>query len=133
MAVSLNIYSLSPSSIKQFDWCPWQFYLRNVLKFQDEAGPAAEIGSVAHRCLEIISRAQKTGTPGRRQDLFNLWEISSNKFLQKNNNDPKLVTKRNYITKGIKALVDSVHSPYTTKTVTVEKRFKIPFTANNGD
>jgi hypothetical protein len=133
MAVSLKIYSLSPSSIKSYDWCPFQFYLKNVLKFQDESGPAAEIGQIAHRCLEIISKAQKSNMGGLRQDLFRLWEVASDKFLDKNDRAPKLIQKRDNITKGLQVLVDSAHSPYTDKTIATEKRFKLPFTAHNGN
>jgi hypothetical protein len=72
----MHIVSISPSSLSQYDDCKMKYYIGNVLKIRDEAGPAAHKGTMVHLFFEVLASIKK-GV----QDNINIVNINGYKSI----------------------------------------------------
>jgi len=127
----MRIATVSASSQKSYDWCQWKWFIRYCLKFQEEAGPAALIGSIVHKYLEIISLFavdNRNNNTDIWPDPEELWEQCFNEYFLES---PEIAdgidqSKINSIIKGLMDLIHGNYTPYTTNTIASEAQFDIP-------
>jgi len=126
----MEIRGLSASSAKTYDWCQWQFYLTQVLGFESLSGPAAHLGTMSHKVLEILSRASlnKHDIRSKIWSPEYLWNLSFNHYYnlyplecEKIKND-----KLKNVCKGLFETIAGPYSPITKKTISAEAAFNIP-------
>src|SRR4051812_32792491 len=119
----MRITGLSASGFAVTDWCMWKYYLQSI-GFEDSSGPSAILGNLAHKILEILSRASmvKHDPSSKIWDIEYLWSIVFNHYynlyplVTPDIKDPKLVA----VAKGIKDLLSSPYTPITDKTIGAE-------------
>lgn len=126
----MKIKGLSPSAYNAYEWCEFKFYLTQILGFEDESGPAATLGHLGHKVLEILSRASINKHP-KESKIWNpeyLWNISFNHYY---NESPEICEKLDNaklkkVCKGVFETINGPYSPITDKTISAEQSFFIP-------
>ncbi len=126
----MKINGLSASAYDSYDWCQWKYFLTQVLGFEDESGPAATMGHIAHKVLEILSKAavNKHDPNSKIWDVNYLWEIVFNHEFNsvptsaEGIKDDKLLK----VCKGIHELLRSDHTPIRDNTIGAEIKFRLP-------
>jgi hypothetical protein len=129
-ASKMKLSGLSASSYSSYDWCQWRYYLSQILGFEDIAGPSALMGTVAHKVLELLSKAVVVKHPKNSKiwEPSYLWEICFNHYYNKQPliaekiENPKLVK----VCKGIHDLLASEYTPIRENTISAEAKFNIP-------
>jgi hypothetical protein len=123
----MNINSLSASSFSTHSWCPFKYYLQYTLGFQDEAGPAALIGTISHKVLEILSHASinKHDKKSKIWDESYLWEISFNHYYNEVPHIAETIAndKLKKVCSGIHELLKSEYTPIRDNTISAEVSF----------
>jgi hypothetical protein len=126
----MNIKGLSASGYSLYEWCPWKFYLIQVLGFSDESGVAAIIGTMSHHILEILSKASIV-KHDKNSKIWNpeyLWNIVYSHYASKNAEMFECIDNAKFkkVAKGLIELINGEYSPITDKTIGVEISFNIP-------
>jgi hypothetical protein len=121
---------ISASAYQTYSACEWQYFLQYILSFTSESGPAALLGTMAHKVLEILSRAAivKHDKNSKIWDPSYLWELSFNHYY---NDEPHVAEqiqddKLKKVCKGIHQLLDSEYTPIRDNTISAEAGFNIP-------
>jgi hypothetical protein len=125
----MRISGLSASSYDTYSWCEWKWFLQQVLGFEDQAGAAAYMGTMAHKVLELLSKAVVVGHPkeSKAWDVDYLWKIAFNHYF---NEEPALAEqiepdKLKKVCKGIHDLLNSEYTPIRHNTISAELAFNI--------
>lgn len=127
----MRIATVSASSYKTYSWCEWQWFLNYCLGFRSEAGPAALLGNVVHKYLEIMSSAAIASREENKNywpDEEYLWDLCFNYYYQKyphifDSIEPSKIKK---VIKGINGLENTEYSVYSPNTISSEAEFYIP-------
>lgn len=123
----MQIKSVSASSYETWQWCQWKWFLTYNLGFRDESGPAAYIGQLAHKYLEVLSRLsiRQRYKDSKYWDTEYLWTIVYNSFQKRNKNilEEVKADKIKDIKNGLKYLMTSRYSPINTNTIGSEQYF----------
>src|SRR5687768_754715 len=119
----MHLKSLSASSFDCYSACQWQWTLK-MLGFEDISGPAALLGTMAHRVLENLSKASmvKHTKDSKIWDTNYLWEIVFNRYF---NSDPAVAEqipqdKLRKVCRGLHDLISSEYSPIRDNTIDLE-------------
>lgn len=125
----MRISGLSASAHGTYDWCEWKYYLQYGLGFEDIAGAAAFMGTLAHKVLELPSKAVTVNHPrdSKIWDVDYLWNICFNHMY---NDEPFLAEqvepdKLKKVCRGIHDLFDSEYTPVRDNTISAEVAFNI--------
>ena len=128
----MRIHGISASAHQTYDWCAWKYFLQYGLGFEDYAGSAAFMGTIAHKVLEIPSRASivKHNPNSKIWDAGYLWNICFNHYYNK---EPAIaeqieMDKLKKVCRGIHDLFDSDYSPVRDNTISAEVAFNIELT-----
>lgn len=126
----MKISALSASAYSTYEWCPWKYYLQYTLGFEDESGPAAVLGTLAHKVLEVLSRASvvRHDTKSKIWSPEYLWRISYDHYC---NEYPSIMEqigddKLRKVSRGVCQLIDSEYTPIRINTISAEAKFDIP-------
>ncbi len=126
----MRINSLSASSYDVYSWCAWKFYLQYNLGFQDESGPAAIIGHISHKVLEVLSRASilKHDPASKIWNPDYLWQIAFNYYYNQLPDASEKIKddKLKKACRGIHELLASEYTPIRNNTIGAEQKFYIP-------
>ena len=128
----MKIRALSPSGYACYAWCPFQYYLKYILKFTegDQSGPSALLGQIAHKVLELLSRAKIGNKPisSKVWDYNYLWNIVFNHYSKKNPETAGKIDKsklKNVCKKLVELINHPVESPLVCNTLSSEQSFGI--------
>lgn len=126
----MYISSASPSSLELYFWCQWKYFLQYQLGFEDVSGPAAVLGHIAHKILEILARASKIQhyPESKVWNLNWLFEKTYNHYYKKNPIVCQSIKpdKLKKVSEGLQLLIAGEYSPIRNNVVATEIRFSIP-------
>lgn len=127
----MRIATVSASSYKTYSWCEWQWFLNYCLGFRGESGPAALLGSVVHKYLEVMSNAAvKSREEGKNYwpDEEKLWDLCFNYYYRYNSSifDSVEKGKIKKVIKGLNDMEKTEYSVYSPNTISSEAEFNIP-------
>lgn len=126
----MKINGISASAYDLYSWCEWKWFLQRCCSFQDEAGPAALIGTISHKVLEVLSRLSilKHNKQSKFWDVDYLWKLSFNKYYNENPHIAAEIQNEKLlkVCKGIHGLIESEYSPIRDNTISAEAAFNIP-------
>ena len=127
----MNINGISPSAYDTYSWCQWRFYLTQILGFEDTSGPAAVMGNLGHKVLEVLSRASivKHDPKSKIWQPDYLWKVSFNRYY---NELPMICeqiepAKLKKLAQGVQDLIHGEYSPIRDNTISAEAKFYVPF------
>jgi DNA helicase-2/ATP-dependent DNA helicase PcrA len=63
---------LTVTALSAYEYCPFEFYLQQVLGIKQPIGPQLAFGNVLHRALETYYKAQMAGTSRATEELHTL-------------------------------------------------------------
>jgi DNA helicase-2/ATP-dependent DNA helicase PcrA len=66
--------SLSVTALGAYEYCPFEFYIENVLKIAQPMGPSLSFGSALHRMFELYYKGVMAGKPLEASELHRLLE-----------------------------------------------------------
>lgn len=126
----LKIKGVSASSYKSYASCEWKWALSYGMGFYDEAGPAALLGNMVHKILEVFSKASVAKVDSNHPvfDPVLMWELWFNRYY---NNHPEISSKikndkLKKVSKGFYDLLNGPYTPIRDNTISVEQYFRIP-------
>ncbi len=126
----MKLTGLSASSFSTFSDCSFKYFLSYVLGFEDVAGAAALQGTLAHKILEVLSRASinKHYKESKVWDVNYLWDIAFNHYFNSKSNIAEQIdnAKLRKVCKGIHELLASEYTPIRDNTISAEATFYIP-------
>ncbi len=126
----MNINRLSSSSFDCYSECNWKYFLSYVCGIESDSGPAALLGTIAHKFAEVLSIAsmQQHDHNSKIWDPQYLWKICFNHYYNKESEVASQIKKDKIkkVCDGLIVLLDSTHTPVRTNTIGVEQYFKIP-------
>ncbi len=128
----MKVSGLSYSSMTNYDWCNFKYWLQAVLGFQDESGPAATIGHISHHILEILSKASvvKHDPKSKIWDLDYLFKICFNRYYKERPEICEKIDNKKLldVSKGVVDIINSDYTPIRNNTIAVELPFNIAIT-----
>jgi hypothetical protein len=126
----MDIKGISASSYQLYDWCNFKFYIQQILGEREDSGPAALLGTMAHKVLEILSQASvlRHYPESKIWDVNYLWQASFNYHYKK---FPEIASeikddKLKKVCQGIIDLVNSEYTPIKNNTISAEVAFDMP-------
>src|SRR5688572_18937202 len=128
----MRITGVSASSYDTHSWCPWRFYLTQVLGMEDPSGPAAIIGNIGHKVLEVLSKASivKHDPKSKIWDPNYLWQTSFNHYYNLSPEQAEGIKndKLIQVAKGVHDILNSEYTPVRDNTVSAEASFNVAIT-----
>lgn len=125
----MKIKNISASGFDVYSDCQWRYFLQYALYQRSDAGPAAAIGTLAHKVFELLGKASivKHRKDSKIWDFSYLWEICFNRYYKsigatEGIKDDKL----RKVCKGMHELLKGRYTPVSDKTIAVEVPFEIP-------
>lgn len=127
----MRIATVSASSYKTYSWCEWKWFLNYCLGFYEESGPAALLGSIVHKYLEVMSNAAIISRETETDywpDEHELWNLCFNYYYRKHPHifDSIENAKIKKVIRGVNDLEKTEYSVYSHNTISSEAEFKIP-------
>jgi hypothetical protein len=126
----MKVNGISASSYDVYSHCEFKWYLSYVLGFESESGPAALLGTISHKVLEVLSQAAVVGhrKDSKIWDPSYLWDISFNHYYNSEPHIAEQITddKLRKVCRGLHSLLDSEYTPVRDNTISAEAAFNIP-------
>ncbi len=126
----MRITGLSASSYETYSWCQWKYYLQTSLGFEDVSGPSAVLGHIAHKVLELFSKASMVNHPkdSKIWDANYVWDICFNHYYKVENKGAEGIKndKIKAVCRGIKELLNSSYTPIRHNTIATEVKANVP-------
>lgn len=126
----MKIDGTSASAYDTYKLCEFKWYLSYPLGFVGESGPAALLGTIGHKVLEVLSTASivKHDKNSKIWDPVYLWNTSFNHYynLEPNSAEQIPEDKIRKVSRGIINLLNSEYTPIRDNTISSEAQFYIP-------
>lgn len=126
----MKVERLSKSAYETYGMCEWKYFLSYILYLPQDENPAALLGTMFHKCCEILSRASilRKDLNSKVWDPEYLLKITYDYYCRKHPHifaeiDQKKVKK---IQKAFFDILETEHSPICSRTLSAEQAFRIP-------